>query len=675
MAVSDTLIDTLFDRRYRIVRKLGAGGMANVYLAEDQELGRRVAIKILNDRHANDDQFVERFRREAKNAAGLSHPNIVSVYDRGEAEGTYYIAMEHLDGRSLKELIVARGPAPIPVAIDYARQILAALRFAHRNGIVHRDIKPHNVLVDGEGRLKVTDFGIARAGASTQMTEVGSIIGTAQYLSPEQARGAPVDQRSDLYSLGIVLYELLTGTVPFGGDAPVEIAMKHLSSTPTPPSAKRAEIPRELDLVVMRALAKDPARRYATAEEMDSDLERISRGASVSNQTNDAATAIIAEASAMPTTISRAPARAPAAPTARPQALRQAEIAYEYAEPVSRRRPFWPWLLALALLVAAGAAGWYVYDQIQEQLDETRPAAVPFVEGVRKPLALRAIREAGFEPRVQYRFDDEVPVGFVIEQQPDAGDRIERGNIVMITASYGRERVRVPSLRGRSATDAAAALASVGLKDRIVEVNSAEDDGTVTAQDPKPGQKVPKNTVVRINVSKGPRPIGVPSVIGQTYESASGALQAQNFAVARRDVDSDQPEGLVVEQSPSPGSFVPRGSSVTLGVSKGPTTVGVPDVTSLDRESARDALLGSGFKVRTEFEDTDDPSLENVVLSQDPPASSEAEPGTRVTIVVGRFVGIETDVPATTEPPPTSTEPPPTSTGESTVPLPRPALP
>ena len=193
MAVSDTLINTLFDGRYRILRKLGSGGMANVYLAEDQELGRRVAIKILNERHAGDEQFIERFRREAKNAAGLSHPNIVSIYDRGEAEGTYYIAMEYLDGRSLKELIVARGPAPIPLAIDYARQILAALRFAHRHGIVHRDIKPHNVLVDAEGRLKVTDFGIARAGAS-QMTEAGSIIGTAQYLSPEQAQGAPVDQ-------------------------------------------------------------------------------------------------------------------------------------------------------------------------------------------------------------------------------------------------------------------------------------------------------------------------------------------------------------------------------------------------------------------------------------------------------------------------------------------------
>src|SRR5712692_702591 len=292
MAVTDQLINTLFDGRYKILRKLGAGGMANVYLAEDQELGRRVAIKILDDRHAADEQFVERFRREAKNAAALSHQNIVSIYDRGEAEGTYYIAMEYLDGRSLKELIITRGPAPISIAIDYARQILAGLRFAHRHGIVHRDIKPHNVIVDAEGRAKVTDFGIARAGAS-QMTEAGSIIGTAQYLSPEQARGTQVDQTSDLYSLGIVLYELLTGTVPFTGDTPVEIAMKHLSAVPERPSAMRPEVPHDLDMIVLRALAKDPADRYQSAEEMDADLERVGRGLRVSPETQEAATTVL----------------------------------------------------------------------------------------------------------------------------------------------------------------------------------------------------------------------------------------------------------------------------------------------------------------------------------------------------------------------------------------------
>src|SRR5262249_9435035 len=329
-----------------------------VYLAEDQELGRRVAIKILDDRHASDDQFVERFRREAKNAAGLNHPNIVSIYDRGEAEGTYYIAMEYLDGRSLKELIVTRGPAPINVAIDYARQILAALRFAHRNSIVHRDIKPHNVLVDGDGRLKVTDFGIARAGAS-EMTEAGSIIGTAQYLSPEQAKGTAVDHRSAISSVGVVLYELVTGKVPFTGDTAVEIAMRHLSSVPEPPSALRDDVPPDLDLVILRALAKDPDDRYQSAAEMDAELERVSRGRPVSAETGEAATMIPAGAGAAAghdaTTILR-PSSGPRPPVYAPPP----PVYYE--EPPPHRRAIWPWLLALGLLAAAAVAGWYVYQ-------------------------------------------------------------------------------------------------------------------------------------------------------------------------------------------------------------------------------------------------------------------------------------------------------------------------
>src|ERR671911_543051 len=251
MATQNTLSGTLFANRYRVTRKIGGGGMADVYLAEDQELGRRVAIKILHGRYANDEQFVERFRREATHAAGLSHPNIVSIFDRGQTDGSYFIVMEYVEGRTLKELIRSRGPCPIHVAIGYA----------HRNGVVHRDIKPHNVIVDPEGVVKVTDFGIARAGAS-QMTEEGAIIGTAQYLSPEQARGAPVDQTSDLYSTGIVLFELLTGEVPFTGDTPVEIAMKHLSEVPERPSERRAEVPDDLDNVVLRALSKEPAERY-----------------------------------------------------------------------------------------------------------------------------------------------------------------------------------------------------------------------------------------------------------------------------------------------------------------------------------------------------------------------------------------------------------------------------
>ncbi len=385
MATSDTLINTLFDGRYRILRRLGRGGMADVYLAEDEELGRRVAIKILNERHAADEQFVERFRREATNAAGLSHPNIVSIYDRGEAEGTYYIAMEYLEGSTLKDIVGQRGPLPVGEAIGFTRDILGALKVAHRKGIVHRDIKPHNVMCDADGRVKVTDFGIARAGAS-QMTEAGSIIGTAQYLSPEQARGGVVDARSDLYSVGVVLYELLTGTVPFNGDTTVEIAMKHLSTTPEPPSARRPELPQALDQIVLRALAKDPDERYQTAEEMDAELARVAEGYPVSPETAEAATQVLAGAGAIDTAAT-AIARAPTAITPRPPAEPPAVVppyrppsrGYYYEEPPPRRRAVWPWIVVGLLVLAAAAAVFLAWGKIQDQLNKNTAVAVPYV--------------------------------------------------------------------------------------------------------------------------------------------------------------------------------------------------------------------------------------------------------------------------------------------------------
>jgi len=628
MAVSDTLINTLFDGRYRIMRKLGAGGMANVYLAEDQELGRRVAIKILNDRHANDDQFIERFRREAKNAAGLSHPNIVSIYDRGEAEGTYYIAMEYLDGRSLKELIVSRGPAPINVAIDYARQILAAVRFAHRHGIVHRDIKPHNVLVDAEGRLKVTDFGIARAGAS-QMTEAGSIIGTAQYLSPEQAKGAPVDQTSDLYSVGVVLYELLTGAVPFSGDTPVEIAMKHLSAVPPAPSQLRAEIPRDLDMVVMRALAKDPAERYQSADEMEEDLARVARGAAVSPATEEAATAIISRPSppvTAPTAITQARQPVPYAPPA---------AYYDYDEP--RRRAVWPWLLALLFVAGAVVGGYFLYNQIQNQLSGAKSVRVENYKGIREILADRKIRALGLVPNVIRQPRADVQETFVFRQDPQPGAKVNKGGQVSIFVSSGPPQVTVPDERGKQATDAVSDLKDAGLKYKITQVNSNEDSGTVISQIPSAGATVDQGSVVRLRVSKGPQPIAVPNVVGQNVDSASSALQGAGFAVATKQVDDNSPKGTVVRQSPAAGTSQVPGTTITLSVSRGPKTSTVPDVTSQDQASAQAVLRAAGFKVHIENQDVTDPSQDGVVLSQNPEGNTQAPPGTVVTIEVGKL--------------------------------------
>jgi eukaryotic-like serine/threonine-protein kinase len=630
MAVSDTLINTLFDGRYRIVRKLGTGGMANVYLAEDEVLGRRVAIKILNDRHAGDDQFVERFRREAKNAASLSHPNIVSIYDRGEAEGTYYIAMEYLDGRSLKELIVARGPAPIHVAVDYARQVLAAIRFAHRHGIVHRDIKPHNVLVDGEGRLKVTDFGIARAGAS-QMTEAGSIIGTAQYLSPEQAKGAPVDQTSDLYSVGVVLYELLTGVVPFSGDTPVEIAMKHLSTVPEPPSSKRADVPRDLDLVVMRALAKDPSERYQSAEEMDADLRRVNRGVAISPVTEEAATAIISRPPPSGATDITTRTPRPPVPYAPPSAY------YDYDEPP--RRALWPWFVALLFVTAALVGGYFLYSQIQDQLSGTKTVAVGNYLGIREADAVKKIRELGLRanPVRQPNADPRFPETYVFQQTPRPGDKTPKNNFVTIYVSLGPPRTDVPSVVGEQLDKALSDLQDAKLKGKPIRIDSDEPQGQVISQSPTAGASVRQGTQVKLRVSKGPKPVAVPNVIGSTFESANSTLLGSGFAVLRRDVKSDLPKDTVVDTSPGPGTLQAPGTKITVTVSKGPTTSTVPDVTTLSQNDAQATLKASGFQVRIVSQPVTDPSQDGIVQTQDPPGGTQQPPGATVTIAVGKF--------------------------------------
>jgi eukaryotic-like serine/threonine-protein kinase len=650
VAVSDTLIGTLFDGRYQVVRKLGAGGMANVYLAEDQELGRRVAIKILNDRHANDEQFVERFRREAKNAAALSHPNIVSIYDRGEAEGTYYIAMEYLDGRSLKELILSRGPAPLNVAIEYVRQILSALRFAHRHGIVHRDIKPHNVLVDAEGRVKVTDFGIARAGTS-QMTEAGSIVGTAQYLSPEQARGTAVDQRSDLYSLGIVLYELVTGTLPFNGDTPVEIAMKHLSQTPELPSHLRPELPRELDLVVTRALAKDPDERYQSAEEMDADLERLARGAAVSPETEESATQIMraptGPMSATAATMIVPPRRGAYAPV--PPLPPQ--VYYDLEEPV-HRRPIWPWVAAFLFVLGAGVGGWFLYDQISNKLASNNVIPVELYVSMREAQARAKISSDGFSPVVNHHSSRKTPAGFVFKQDPIPGRRIQKGDPVRIWVSTGVPKIAVPTLVGKQSTDAVAALTDAHLKPDVHEVPSSLPAGQVTAQDPPAGTKQPEGSVVRINVSKGPTPVSVANVVGEPIDTASSQLQALGFRVSTTYVDSTEPANNVISQTPDSGQSAGKGSVVSLTVSKGPTTSTVPDVTSLDLGSAEQTLHDSGFNARVVYQDTTDPNSDGLVLAETPPGGTQLKPGAAIMLTVGRYTAqaqttTTTDTPTT----------------------------
>ncbi len=636
MTTFDTLIDRIFDQRYVIKRKLGSGGMADVYLAEDQELGRSVALKLLDDRHASDEQFVERFRREAQSAAGLNHPNIVSIFDRGHAEGTYYIAMEYLDGRTLKELLVKNGPTPIPIAIDYARQILGALAFAHRNGIVHRDIKPHNIVVGGDGRLKVTDFGIARSGAS-QMTEVGSIVGTAQYLSPEQARGAPVDPRSDLYSLGVVLYEMLTGAVPFTGDTPVEIAMKHLSQVPKPPSELRPDIPHDLDAVVTRALAKDPDQRYGSAEEMDADLARVARGVSVSRETEDAMTQVLAGAgiAAAPTMITRARGVAPPAPPA----YRAPGTTY-YEEP-PRGRSVWPWLIALGLIIAGGIGGWFLYTKIQDQLEleqADRRARRDAARSGRSPSRRSARRGSSrwSSPPPTTRS----PKGQVSEENPAGGSKVGKGSTVTLDRlDRACRRCRCRAWSARTSTrrwprwrrSASIRRSCASTRPRRPTRSRRSSRMRATAS--------PRGRSVRINVSRGAKPVQVPDVTGEPFANAKSALEGQGFTVSRVDIQSDQAQGVVVASDPPAGSSVAKGSKVTLSVSKGPAATQIPDVTGQSQADATSLLEGAGLNVAVIIDPVTDPSQDGIVLSTNPPAGADAKQGEIVTIHVGQLSG------------------------------------
>ena len=649
--IQDSLIDTVFDGRYRIVRRLGAGGMANVYLAEDAELGRRVAIKILNERYANDDLFVERFRREAKSAAGLSHPNIVSIYDRGEAEGTYYIAMEVIEGRSLKEQIRMSGRLRPAQSIAYARQILAALRFSHRNGIVHRDIKPHNILIGPEERLKVTDFGIARAGAS-QMTEAGSIMGTAQYLSPEQARGGEVGAPSDLYSVGIVLYEMLTGEVPFSGDSPVEIAMKHVNDPPRPPSARAPGIPADLDRIVVRALAKNPADRYQTAEEMDSDLARIEAGLPIARETADAATAVLAG------TAAATAATQVLQPRPAPPGGRRPPPYDPYSDRKRRKRSFLPWLVVGLLLAAFAAAGYYVYRQIDERLQESAPVAVPNVEGVVLSRAVERLEAEGFEVNVERQPSSDVQRNVVIDQDPEPGARVENGSTVVITVSSGLPQVEVPRVVGLQLQEATARLSDAKLKWQVREVFSEREPGVVLRQTPTAGEQVAEGTTIELRVSKGQNLIDVPNVVGLDEGTATDTLTSAGFKVSSVAAFSDQEAGIVVAQNPLGGQAV-KGSTVEIQVSQGPELATVPGVIGLSEGDATAALQSSGFGVSVQDLVANSANEDGVVLDQDPSEGSSADPGSTITIYVGRFTEPEPAEPPAEEPPPEEQPPPP----------------
>ena len=658
--------NTIIDGRYRVVSRLGSGGMAEVYLAEDQLLGRSLAVKVLRHHFAEDQEFVERFRREASSAAGLAHPNIVAIFDRGQWDGTYYIAMEYVPGRSLKELVREQGPLEPVVAIDIVTQILQAARFAHARGVIHRDLKPHNVLLDEEGRARVTDFGIAQAGAS-DMTMTGSIMGTAQYLSPEQAQGHAVSAASDLYAIGVILYELLTGAVPFDGDTAVAIAFKQVSAQPPAPSTANPAVPAVLDEIVLCALAKDPAARYGSAEEFIAVLaaarERLPAGA---------ATAIFATqppADGAPATSTHAvPAGTALSTGVHPAALllppddgSLGALTPEDGEQAAKKRRALRWALAGAALAALVASALV--------LVLTRPSSngrvtVPNVAGQSEAAAGATLRRAGLVPVPALTASSTVADGMVIGETPPAGSVVSRGAHVTITVSTGPSSSPLPNVAGLTAAQATAKLKEAGFKPTAEKQPSATvAGGRVISTDPSAGTEAQAGSSVTVFVSSGPAQTTVPDVVGQSRAAAEATLTNAKLAAGAitQQTSSEQSPGTVLEQSPAAGSSLPAGGTVNLTVARAPTETAVPDVVGQNEAQAAATLGRAGFTPQAVTQTTTDATQVGTVLRQSPAAPHKARKGATVMIAVGAL-GPQT-TPTTTTPSTPATPTPPAASG------------
>ncbi|MBN2204138.1 MAG: Stk1 family PASTA domain-containing Ser/Thr kinase [Thermoleophilia bacterium] len=610
------------NERYRVLRKLGGGGMADVYLGEDLTLGRRVALKVLLQRFLGDAQFIERFRREAKAAAGLNHPGIVAIYDWGQVGGTPYIVMEYVEGETLKDLIRRRGRLGGAEAVDLTLGLLAGVELAHRHGIIHRDIKAQNILIDRNGAAKITDFGIARAGDSG-MTEAGSILGTAQYLSPEQARGLPVDERSDLYSVGVVLYEMLTGRVPFSGDSAVNVAMQHVNELPEEPVTLVPGMPTSLNQIVLRALAKDPDHRYASAAEFAADLRAARAGAPVAAAGFDPEaerTQFVGAATAAGATRVMTPA---------------AEAAEE-----EKKRRRWPLFLILGALVALALVGYFAWASVSGDKVE-----VPNVVGLTEDAAVRRLEDAGFKVAVQEEFSEEFAAGFVSRQSPPGGTKMAEGETVDVWVSGGSQTVELPDFRGWDEGDVADWLRENGLEgDRKTGRSDDVAEGRVYRQDPAAGEAVERGSTVVFWVSTGEPKAVVPDLVGMTQADAIAALTEAGLAVGEvtTQASTEIEAGRVMAQDPPFDTKVERGSRVAIVLSTGPeptptptptaTVVQVPGVYGMDLTTATERLESMGFVVDVRTEASPEP--DGTVIAQDPEAETLAAWGSTVRITV-----------------------------------------
>ena len=558
------MIKRVLDQRYGLQEQIGSGGMADVYRAQDLLLNRPVAVKILHEQFRSDTEFIDKFNREAQAAARLSHPNIVNIYDVGVMDDAHYIVMEYVPGRTLKDKIKQEGRLSVEEALHIAKDIASALANAHANNLVHCDIKPHNILMMPDGSAKVADFGIARAVTESTMTYSGNVVGSVHYFSPEQAKGTMITPKSDVYSLGVVLYEMLTGTLPFTGETPVSIAMKHLQDEPLSVRQIDPSIPPVVEAIVTRAMSKDPAMRPDAAELM----QDIAQAQQMTGSTMSYGGAPLPDPYATQV-MPRVTAPVQPIPSRRE---RSTGTDYDYEEPekeksVFKSKKFMTGLI-MVLLLGFFAGAFMSYGKFWS----TAEVAVPDVTGKQMTLARQILEDKKLRVNVAETYDESVPAGVVVSQTPEAGSTVKEERLVTIYVSKGGESIEMPDLKGLSKKDAENKLQKMGLKiGSVYERNSEEDAGTVIATDPKAGSKITKGQSADLIVSKGKKEIkiSVPDVTGVSLEAAKSSLAAAGAKTGSVTKEaSKQAAGTIISQSPAGGSEVLEGTSVNLVVAE-----------------------------------------------------------------------------------------------------------
>ena len=617
---------TVFNDRYELHRQIARGGMADVYLARDLLLDRPVAVKVLFDQFSKDQQFVERFRREAQRAANLNHPNIVSVFDWGEERGTYFIVMEYVEGRSLAEMIRTEGSIHPDKVAEISSEVAAALSFAHRNGIVHRDVKPGNVLVSPNGHVKVADFGIARALANVQseLTQAGTVMGTATYISPEQAQGMEIYPRSDLYSLGVMIYEMLSGRPPFTGEPPVAVAYQHVQDSPVSPRAMGVSVAESLEAVTMKLLAKNPVNRYPTAEDLRNDLRRYQQGAHDLKPSSPVGAT--GRKLQHPVSVSKSP--------------KQERVRRDDG---FRRTALFTVFMGI-LLVVFGYLVVQFLDTIGVEDDgdtsiELSMSEVPNLIGTPIEQAREILSEAKLSVQMDYQTNIDYPENTVFDQDPTAGAKLEQAETVRLWVSKGTGPMTLIKVIGDSVSEAVRDLEAMGLRVDTVEFEDpVQPAGQVIDQNPVAGSEITPGTRVILFVSKGPAVEQIPDLENRPFLAAMNIISQLGWLASTSEEASETiPAGLVIRTEPPAQSKLSPGSRVEIVISSGLPMILVPSVTSLLEDSALQTLEGEGFQVNLIEELLPEGSVnDGRVISQSPEPELEVELGTIVTIVIGR---------------------------------------